>query len=163
MERSRCHLRLGAQAKCSVLLSKLHPSAVVDAHFPNLESQKCLKDLIAVRIDDATHGGCTMKSVFFTSPSIPNEELYCSKKFCIILREGPADFLFEDEAINASNFGEEEDSNEIDQAVFRVGNWTKDIEFVRNQGLLVDNDNDLAPETVPQQQMSFASLFDGQC
>ena len=104
-----------------------------------------------------------MKSVFFTSPSIPNEELYCSKKFCIILSEGPADFFFEDEAINASNFGEEEDSNEIDQAVFRVGNWTKDIEFVRNQGLLVDNDNDLAPETVPQQQMSFASLFDGQC
>ena len=63
--RHRRPLRLGAQAKCSVLLSKLHPSAVVDAHFPNCESQKCLKDLIAVRIDDATHGGRKNKICFF--------------------------------------------------------------------------------------------------
>ncbi len=37
----------------SILLSKLRLSAVVDAHIPNHETQKHMKDLIAVKIDDA--------------------------------------------------------------------------------------------------------------
>ncbi len=99
---------------------------------------------------------------FFTLTSIPNEEVYCSRKFCNVLREGPEDLFFEDEAINASNVGEEDDENEIEEVVFSSGNRMEDIEFVRNQGLLVDDDNDPAPENIPQQQVSFATLFDDQ-
>ncbi len=71
--------------------------------------------------------------------------------------------IFEDEAITASNFGEEQDSNEIDQAIFGEGNWTEDIEFVQNQGHLVDDANNPALENALQQQVGLASLFDGQC
>ena len=69
---------LGVQAKFSVLLNKLRPSAVIDAHFPNRKSMKWLKDLIAVRMGKSTHGGRTTKSVFFTSSLVPNEEIYCA-------------------------------------------------------------------------------------
>ncbi len=89
MTRSFRHLRLGAQANCSILLSKLHLSAVVDAHFPNCELQKRLKDLIAVRIDDATHGGCTTKSVFFTLPSIPKKSFIAQRNFALSLGTDP--------------------------------------------------------------------------
>ncbi len=59
-----CQLRLGAWAKFFVFLSKLRLSAAVHAHIPNGESQKHLKDLIVVKIDDATHGGHMMKYIF---------------------------------------------------------------------------------------------------
>ncbi len=162
MARSRQRLRLGVEAKCSVLLSKLHPLAVVDAHIPNREAQKRLTDLIAVRIADATHSGRTLKSVFFTSPMIPNKELYCSKKFCTVLEEGPEDLLFDGEVQEPSNVEEEQAPTEIDGAVFRAGNRSEDIEFVRNQCLVVNDDNEPAPENIPQEQVTFSRLFDGQ-
>ncbi len=50
---------------------------------------------------------------------------------------------------------------------FCAGNRAKDTELVPNklvpnQGLLVNDDNDPACENVPQEQVSFACLFDGQ-
>ncbi len=99
---------------------------------------------------------------FFTLAFIPNKELYSQRKFCIVLREGPKDLLFEDEATNDPHTGEEEDFNGIDQAVFGAGNRMEDIKFVQNQGLSDDNDNNPALGNVPQAGVSFASLFDGQ-
>ncbi len=83
----RSKKRLGVQAKCSVLLSRLRPSAIVDTYFPNRHAQKRLQDLVCTKIEDATHGGRTTKSVFFSSPSIPNEELYCSKNSLLSLKK----------------------------------------------------------------------------
>ncbi len=103
-----------------------------------------------------------MKSVFFTSPSIPNEELYCLRKFCSVIEDGPKELNFEEEAIAPSNADEEEETNDIDGGVFCEGNRAKDIEFVWNQGLLVNKDNDPAPENVPQEQVRFVCLIDGQ-
>ncbi len=57
MVRSHHHLRLGAHAICSVLLSMLRPSAIIDARIPNCHAQMRLKDLVAVRIANTTHGG----------------------------------------------------------------------------------------------------------
>ncbi len=90
MARSRCCLRLGAQAKCSVLC-KLHPTA----HIPNYQAKRWLEDLVAIKIVDGTHGGKRKKSMFFTSITIPNKELYCTRKFCSILEDGPKDLFFE--------------------------------------------------------------------
>ncbi len=89
-----------------------------------------------------------MKSVFFTSPTIQNKELYCSRKFCSIIEEGPKELIFEEESIVPSNADEEEEANEIDGGVFCVGNQAKDTKFVWTQGLLVNDDNDPAPENV---------------
>lgn len=48
----------------SLFLSKLHQSAVIASHVPNHESQKHSKDLVMVRIFNATHGRGTTISMF---------------------------------------------------------------------------------------------------
>ncbi len=53
------------------------------------------------------------KSMFFTSPTIPNEELYCLRKVCFIIEEGPKELIFEEEAAPAIADNEEE-TNKID-------------------------------------------------
>ncbi len=65
----------GTQAKCSVLVSKLQPPAIIDSHIPNHESMKCMKDLSVVKIDDTTYGGHTTKSVFLISLTIQTRAL----------------------------------------------------------------------------------------
>ncbi len=82
--------RHGAQAKC-FLTSKLCTHLLFHAHITNLQSQKHLKKLVAIRIADFMHGGC------FTTPTIQNKELF-SQKLCAVIEEGPQDFIFEDEA-----------------------------------------------------------------
>ncbi len=52
--------RLGVQAKCSILLSHLHPSAIVDTYFPNWYVQKHLQDLVCTKIESRL----TTKSIF---------------------------------------------------------------------------------------------------
>ena len=95
-------------------------------------------------------------------PTIPNEEHYCSKKFCTVLEEGPEDLLFDGEVQEPTNVEEEQAPTEIDGAVFHSGNQNEDIEFVWNQGLVIDDDNELAPENILQKQVTFSHLFDGQ-
>ncbi len=119
-----------------------------------------MKDLIAVKIDDATHG-CSA-TIFFHISIHPKKELYCWRKFRVVLRKGPKDLLFGDDANNSSNTGEEEEFNKIDQAFFSAGNQTDDIKFVQNQGLVLDDDIKPEPENITQEQVSFTNLIDGQ-
>ncbi len=56
-----------------------------------------------------------MTSVFFHIGIHPKQRALLLKEILHHLREGPKDLLFEDEATNGSNTGEEEDFNEIDQ------------------------------------------------
>ena len=43
----------------------------------------------------------------------------------------------------------EEGGEEIEAAVFHAKNCAEDIALVRNQGLMVDDNNDPAPENIP--------------
>ncbi len=53
-------------------------------------------------------------------------------------------------------------NEDIDYAVFSVGNLNKDIMFVRNKGLMVDDDNKPSPKNIQMKQISFAELFEDQ-
>ncbi len=66
------------------------------------------------------------------------------KKFCSVIEEGSEDLLFVEEASIPLTEDQEEDTNKIDVGVFQAGNRNEDIKYVRNQGLLVDDDNDPA-------------------
>ena len=45
----------------------------------------------------------------------------------------------------------EKEEREIEDAVFHADNCTKYIALVKNQGLLVDDDNEPAPKNIPTQ------------
>ncbi len=95
------------------------------------------------------------QNLYSSHHQITVKELYTQRKHCS-RREGPEDFLFEVEGTVTSSDNEPELPTKIDSAVFWAGNWNKDIEFVHNQGLQINDDNDPAPQNTPQDHISFA-------
>lgn len=115
----------------------------------NKHVHKCLQG-----IDDATHRGCITKSVFISLASSPNKELYCSKIFCIAIEQGTLEYIF-DEATDLADVGSKkgQEGVKIGGAVFCARNRCKDIDFVWNEGLVVNDDNEPAPKNVSQEQV----------
>ncbi len=83
------------------------------------------------------------------------------------MEEGPPEHFFsapypaengEAEAEAVADAGGEEPAQEpIDKSIFHHGNFAIDIAFVLAQGLEVDNDNEPAPENVPEETGVFPS------
>lgn len=114
------------------------------------------------RIGATIHGGHSTKSVVL-SPSIPDEELYWSRKFHALLEKGPEDQFLNEKAGIASHVAESKDSNEIDinKNAFADGNQSKDIKFVSIKGLGVNDDNEPAPKNIAQDQVKFLAYLKG--
>ena len=85
---------LGVDAKCSVLLSCLRPSASIDQRFPNKVAGQRLTDLVAVRMGEVTRNGNKCLACFFKSESFPDVELYAAKRYVKVVEEGPSDLFF---------------------------------------------------------------------
>ena len=150
MPRSR-RLRLGEGARCSVLVNKIRPSAVVDEHFPNKVPRQRLDDLIAVRREQTTRRGATCEHVYFRSDTIPGE-LHVASRWCVVKAQGHPDSFWDEVPVEPRASLAPAPAarvNDIEPSVFGSGNRAEDIALVRNQGLEVDDDNDPAPENIP--------------
>ncbi len=67
----------------------------------------------------------------FAYPSIPNKELDCYKKICVILQEGQEDESLEEEA--ALSISHEDENNadmDIDSTVISAWNQNNAIKFI---------------------------------
>ena len=169
-------LCLGDGARCSVLLSKLRPSARVAEAFPNSESTQRLDDLVALRRQCVTRRGLTYDAIFFSSASIPDIELSSARRFVIVVEQGPDEGLWEEVANNPSAPGnppplpagadDDDAPTAIDDAIFNLRGTAEDIAIVRNQGFDVDDDNEPVPENVPTDDGPTVDdnngLYDGQ-
>ena len=58
-------------AQCSMLLKKLIPSAVVNAHLPNTLPMQRLENLRVTHQDQVTHHSLSYEAVFFSYATIP--------------------------------------------------------------------------------------------
>ena len=89
-------LLLGEGALCSVLLKKLHPADHVAHYFPNAISNQRLADLVAIRqaIGRRASGQNVKDAIFFTSPSLGDEEFWANKHFVKVLTSCPEDKVF---------------------------------------------------------------------
>jgi len=170
-QRRNRRLCLGTGAQCSALVSKLHPKPAILRNIINPTAQQRVSDLSAVRVADITRGVCSYRAVFFTYPSIPGEEVHCAIRFCKVEEEGAVEGRFSNEELGIhcpatkaeqDSPSEQEEQNGIDSSVFNAGNRREDIEFVRAQGLEVDNDNEPAPENIPVCNTNNSVLFTGQ-
>ena len=81
--------------------------------------------------------------LFFRHDDLPGEEIYCVPKFAKVIEEGSPDNAEDPNQI------EEEQPREIPQEVQQAGNVSKYISLVCANGFMVDDDNDAAPENVP--------------
>ena len=100
----------------------------------------------------------------FRHDQFPNIELYSSKRWTKIEKEGSETQLFINEVsnnvsdnVNIESVNEEggddeaiDDEVEITPNVLNARNTNEDIMYVRGLGLAVDDDNEPAPENVPE-------------
>ena len=82
-------------------------------------------------------------------------DVYCSVRFCKVVSEGPPNKFFEEEVeveptVNLEA-GEIETTQPIPNHLFHATNRQEDIQMLRALGLDVDNDNEPAPENIPEE------------
>jgi hypothetical protein len=164
-------LRVGEGATCSILLKFLRPSREMSERFPNALPTQRLDDLVAVCFAVFTRGRSSYPAIFFTTPTFPGVELQAAKKKVKVLQEGHPGSYWGDvpnfpfklppalqDPVDAS------DDNFANDVFFARKN-AKDIARVRAEGFEVNDDNDPAPENVPQGDappFMDAGLYEGQ-
>ena len=146
-------LCLGEGARCSCLVKFIRPSKDVAAALVNPKPGRRIDDLIAVSRDVTTRGGKRFVSIFFRSSTIPGL-LHAAERWVKVEEQGPTDLLWENaattEAPAAAAVYIDERGEDIADFVFNAQNRAEDIALVRNLGFEVDDDNEPAPENVPE-------------
>ncbi len=149
-------LRLGEGARCSILLKYLLPSRDVASTFPNTTSTQRLDDLVAVCRAQHTRRGMSVDTVFLTSPTFPGIEMSAARKRVVVVEGGHVDSFWPDVAQQAVQA--------IAIAVpVNVVNTAEDIARVQAEDFEVEDDNDPAPENIPNGPPDInIGLYEGQ-
>lgn len=130
---------------CSVLLRYLHPSQLISARYPNQEHGERLTNLLVIGTDTKRIRGIERRCVIFRHPEFENIQLYCSVQFARVST-----------AVETPEVGrvpvvlERVEQEEELHAIPRIsGEAAEDIAHLRAEGYGVDDDNEPAPENVP--------------
>ena len=98
-----------------------------------------------------------------------SDAIYVTKPYHVVKQEGNPDEFFNEDHVQ-DEVAMDNDGNfilEIDPQVFLSSNWAEDIALVCNQGYNVDDDNEPAPENIPDNDAPLPvenkGLFEGQC
>ena len=161
--------RIGVGAQCSVLIKRLHPQNLISEYHPNYSANERLHDVVVVRQSSVTRRGNQFIAIFVTHPSFQGSDaIHVAKRFCVVKQEGDPQQFFDDDRVE-EEVAIDDDGNfvpEIDPEVFTASNCAEDIALLRNQGYDVDDDNEPAPENVPDATalppLDNAGLFEGQ-
>jgi hypothetical protein len=143
----------GVGARCSVLKRFLHPGRLIQQAYPNMTFHERLEDLVAISYDEKVIRNKAVPCVVFRHDDFPNVEVYAHKRYVKVLEEGPAADFFNtnpvvDEVIT------EEVQNEMVEVPVLTSNVADDVERLRVEGYGVDDDNEPAPENVPNAPQS---------
>ena len=163
----RPKLRLGEGATCSVLVKFLRPTREVKEKYPHNVPDERVDGLVAVRAGRKTRGRTEYPAVFFTHPEFPGVELSAAQNKIKVVAEGhPSGFWGDAPAPTELPPDAPVVGNEaIDGDVFFARNNAEDIARIRAEGFEVDDDNDPAPENIPQGDEELridGDLFEGQ-
>ena len=150
-------LRNGVGAVVTVYKKFLHPRKEVCAKYPNANKGDLLDHLLVVRTEEKTvnkrHQLCVMmRHVDFDDGLL----LYAVARYCKVQIEGPVEHFFNDTSLddpedvaNVAAVVGEEGPIEV-PAIFNG----EDASNFRAQGFGVDDDNEPAPENIPQAEDS---------
>ena len=146
--------RHGAGAVCSVLLKYLHPANYIDEKFKNSTKSDRLQNCIAYRQEVKTVKRKNQLVISLRHDDHADQELYAVKRWVKVETEGAEEHIFVEEdkeepaSVDVNTNGEETEA--IDDVVFRARSRAEDIAMVRAMGLDVDDDNVPAPENIPE-------------
>ena len=155
----------GVGATCSVLIRFLHPRMQIVTQFPNAKYVDRLEGLVSQsrEIKKVNHRDQTV--IVFRHDDFPNELVYCNERYAKVVECGAQCDYFrtESEEVGGWQAAEEivveatiDNSNDTDLLVVPVLNENQDIreKIVRliSEGYEVDDDNQPAPENIPDTQ-----------
>ena len=160
-------LKHGDGAVCSALIKYLHPAKKVAEVFPNAIGPDRLEGCIARSREKVMVNRKLIWCYVMEHPSFPEMTIHSSTRYVKVVTEGdPAGFFVIEEeapaaapvaavaqpvaAAAAAGAPSADTRVEIDLGVFQARNNAEDIANVRAQGLDVDDDNDPAPENIPE-------------
>lgn len=152
--------KLGVGAKCTIKNKYLHPKKVISEKYPNQTAQSQLEDCVCIKKGTKEIRRKDAEVAFFRHDDLPNAEIYCIPRWAKVVEEGPAEHFFEKDGEQnnqgdgaaAANTEEDNEGEEIPNEVLRARNHAEDIARVQAMGFMVDNDNEPAPENVPELQ-----------
>ena len=149
----------GVGAKASILLSALHPQAIVDVKHPkgSRKNNERLLNCVMMEQVERKIKGVTKPCVLVKHEEYGNDLLYCAEQYAVCTSEGPEDDYFPEQAPKPADLPiwnrDDDDNNDEDETnddiIHNSQNNAEDIAQVRDAGFLVDNDNDPAPENIP--------------
>ena len=146
----------------------IHPSALIRDKFPNPVRGHMLDDMIVRRQEEKTINWKQVLAIVCMHELFKQndqyQELYVDPRYMHITQEGPEDSFF-----GVSPVAVEEDTSLIEgsstlpsevQGAPRAAPTDEDIALVRGQGIMVDDDNEPAPENQPNVNDTTNSVFD---
>ena len=150
MPRNSKGKRLGLGATCAPLLRYLHPSDKLAEKFPNVVPGQRLEDCVVQRRGMASRKGKDFNAIFFSSPTLPDVELWCATRYALVRTEGrPSQFFDVRAAAGAPPGALPPNTADPEDDTFEARNRAEDIALIENQGFDVDDDNRPADENVP--------------
>ena len=149
-------LRLGIGAKCSVKTEYMHPAKIVSDKYPNRTAQSVMDGYCPDR-DNKKVNRREQPCVIFRHGNFEGVELHCVTRWAKVVEQGAAEHFFKIQDApratanaGASNKPDAPEQVEIGKDIFCASDDAEDIALVRGQGLNVDDDNEAAPENVPE-------------
>jgi hypothetical protein len=141
----------------------LHPSKKVAECKDYYNKDKIEGLLITGRGEQKLTGGSVKPVIYFRHSSFEGTVLYCHEKYAKVTTEGPEESAFvlqEGVAQQRNHVARSPEpcrGKEIPADLFHSTSASEDILALRNLGFIVDNDNDPAPENVPEPSASSLS------
>ena len=143
----------------------VHPSKPICDQYPNQPKNHKLEGIILLREDDKVvrRGTDPIPVFLFRHEDFPDKEFYCARRYVHVTQEGPESSLFvpppprgvpmETIATGANNSNRLDGAEANDMPSLLSGRTTnllsEDMAELRRQGIAIDDDNDPAPENIP--------------
>lgn len=146
MTKKKC---LGTGAVCTVVGKYLHPSRIYQEKYLNAAPGHVLQNLLVIRLEEKLVNRQKQVCVVFRHDDFPNKELWTVKRWAKVNSEGHKDHFF---TTNTTGTPQEQNEDERGpkEITNDVRNATKEnVNAMRAAGFDVDDDNDPAPENVP--------------
>ena len=142
------HHGVGAIASCKMRF--LHPSQLVREYYVNANRDLEITELLEVRRETKTINRRQQLCIVMRHDDFPNQLLHAVQRWVKVTREAPSRFDTADEdmveAAAAATAPIREQNNNED-ALISVSH-ADDVARYQNEGFLVDDDNDPAPENI---------------
>ena len=149
-------LKQGVGAVCSVAIKFLHPQRRIKEVFPNTTLLQRLEHAIVLRQEKKNVNRKDIVCIVLRHELFEGNEIYALQRYVRVETEGD-ERGFADDPVIDEPIVEGEGPNDVpdpveefEASVFHAGNNADDIANVRAMGLGMDDDNEPAPENIPQ-------------